>query len=187
MNRREKALILFIASWVGIFLISAAGVLRLPGFLAERARLIELKRKLSDRKALQAKISVFMSDFKARIATLKQDLKKRKGVLDNCRFQSPVESDIPLFIENLQTLFSRQGINLVYLGYQAREEKNGFVKLPFEAKIRCSYKGMRELLYAIETHKTGIILDQIEFITLDDDSHQIQLKLSCSVRFKKIV
>jgi hypothetical protein len=71
------------------------------------------------------------------------------------------------------------------LAYKKQEIIGNFIDLPFEAELQCSYEGMRKLVHKLETHNSGIRILETEFLSFDDEVHAIQVKLLCSLRFKK--
>ncbi len=184
MDKGTKAITLFLCSWIGAILLLFAGAIRLPSFLAERTRLLSLKQKLSDRQTLENIMNGYLKKLSQDIESVNSELEKRRTKIDEANFKCLPNSRISSFLDELQKVFTSPGVSLVDLGYKARLKDDGFVKLPFEARTRCSYQGLRRLIHALETNGAGIKIEKLEFLSLDDEEHQIQLKMNCSVRFE---
>lgn len=186
MLKRNKVIILFILSWVGTVLLLAAGLIRLPTFLDEREKLLNLKAKLADSKSQELKMKVFLDGFKNDTALMKADISKRENLVSKNTFSCRPESSIPEFVNELQQLFSDSGASIINLGYEKREIFNGFVILPFSAEFRASYQGMRKVLHSLETNSAGVLIENLDLLSLDDEEHKVKMKARCTVRFKQI-
>lgn len=183
MNKRKKAVILLVSAWVGMGLILSIGLYMLPTLLNERNRLVEMRRKSSDRDALIEKSRSFSENFVSELERLKAEIDQRMNLLRSTEFTPMRDSLIPKFVNQLGTLFSESGATVLNLAWRPRTTKMGIVTLPFEARIRAAYQDFRVLIHRIESHPAGIKIDQLDFINLDDEANAVQISLSCSVRF----
>lgn len=186
MRKPEKTLILLALSWLGTGLLLIAGLIRLPTFLEEREKLIGLKNAISDRKSIEMRLKTFVEDFRNETGLLKAEISRREKQIAERSFKCLNEEQIPDFINELQLIFAENDVAIINLGYEKRKTIGNFVLLPFSAEFRADYQGMRKLLHAMETHPAGIIIDKLDFISLNDADHKIRLKTDCSLRFRKI-
>ncbi|GAB4272832.1 MAG: hypothetical protein Kow0029_11940 [Candidatus Rifleibacteriota bacterium] len=185
MPKKQKTIILFLVAWIGTGILLIAGLLRLPVFLSEREKLLQLNAKLADSNAIESRMKTFLADFSNDAELLKADISRREKILADNEFKCPSESSIPEFINELQQLFYESGASIINLGYEKREQIESFVILPFSAEIRADYQSMRKVLHALETNPFGIKIDKLKFLSLNDEEHLIRFKVTCSVRFEK--
>lgn len=186
MNKRVNNLVLTAICWLGTALIAIISLFQLPSFFSERNRISSLNAKLSDQQAIEARLKAFRETFSKDAESLKTDISRRKSIISNASFSCSPASDISLFVDELQKIFSGPEITLANLAYKTRENKGDIIILPFEATFTCSFRGMRELLHAIETHPAGVRIEQLELLQLDFKGIGAQLKLIGSVRFAKL-
>ncbi|EKD81938.1 MAG: hypothetical protein ACD_39C01558G0003 [uncultured bacterium] len=184
MQPRHKNTILFVLAWLGILMLFVSGIYLLPAVWQESSRLIELSARLNDSKNLETRMNSFLDNIKAQTASISAEIAERQRAIDRATFTRLEAHNISKFIDDLPGLFTEAGVNVINLGYQARETIEQFINLPFEAHIQCDYAGMRRMLHSLETHAAGIQITQIEFVNLDDDQHRTRLRLQCRVRFK---
>ena len=185
-DKRTKMVIIFLGSWSGIVLLTILGLIKIPAFLNERQRLSSLLAKISNQNELENKMNSFLATFKSNIELINSDIASRKELLDNASFTRLPETEISAFVDGLPQLYASAGVSLTNLSYKAREKTGTFIDMPFEAQVTCSYKPLRQLLHAIESHKAGIRIEEFEIITLDDVSHKAQIRMLCNVRFKTL-
>ncbi len=186
MQKPDKTVILFILSWLGTSLLLIAGLIRLPTFLEERENLIKLKTAISDRRGIEARLKAFLDSFRNETEMMKIEVRKREDAIAARSFQCRSEEQIPDFISELQLIFADAGAAVINLGYEKRVNFGNYIVLPFSAEFRADYQGMRKLLHALETHPAGIIINKLEFVSLNDEEHKVRLKTECSLRFSKI-
>jgi hypothetical protein len=128
-------------------------------------------------------MQTFLNLVEQQSASITAQIEENTQIIAATAFKRKPVSEIPAFIDDLPDLFSKAGVTVLKLGYQAREKVEEFEDLAFEAHIRCNYYSLRQMLHRMETHATGIRIDQLEFVSLDDEQHQTQVKLVCKVRF----
>jgi hypothetical protein len=186
MHKRDKVVILFVIAWTGTILLLLAGIIRLPKFFSERETLLNLQNRLADRKAIEARMKGFLTSFQNESETLKTEIFRRENVVSNNTFSPLTEDKIPQFVNELQHLFAEGGAAIINLGYEKRVVQGDFIILPFLAEFRASYQGMRKVLHALESNPAGIRIDEIEFVSLDDEEHMVRIKMACTTRFKII-
>ncbi|MGM0600547.1 MAG: hypothetical protein ACQETH_12115 [Candidatus Rifleibacteriota bacterium] len=186
MIKKQKFILLFLFSWAGTILLVLAGVAGLPEFFAKKEQLETLKKKLENRQAIESRMNTFLNRFKNETINLKASIARKKQKLNENEYNCPTEDKIPEFINELQYFYINSGASLINLGYEKRIYKNNFVVLPFVAEFRASYEGFRKVLHQLETHRAGVRIDSLEFISLNDEEHKIKVKTKCSLRFEKI-
>lgn len=186
MPKADKTVLLFALSWLGTVLLLFAGLLRLPTFFSERANLVKLKSAISDRRAIEDKLKKFIADFRNHTDAVKAEISRREKLIADRSFQCRGEEQIPDFISELQLIFADAGAAVVNLGYEKRQSLGNYIVLPFAAEFKADYHGMRKLIHALETHPAGIIINKLEFISLNNEEHKVRLKTECSARFRKI-
>ncbi len=183
MTQGERAIVLWAASTGGIILLLAGAVLWFPALMAEKNRIQEIRARLTDRQTLEAEAQAFSRDIQSRVERLNEAARARAAQVDQASFPVPPESDMPGFIEELQTILARPEARLLNLAYQPRVASEGFVTLPFEARLESSYGGLRHLLYLFESHPARIRIDQLDFQSFDNERHLLEYKMACSIRF----
>lgn len=186
MPLHHKNTILFILAWAGILLLAVFGLSRLPGAWQESSRLLDLSAKLNNSKDIENRMSRFLESIKTQTAGIMSEIDARQSQIEAVTFSRFNANEINLFIDDLPKLFANAGVTVLNLGYHARETVEQFIDLPFDAQIQCDYAGMRRLLHALETHSAGIVIEQLEFVNLDDEQHRTRIQLQCKVRFKAV-
>jgi len=183
-ERKNKAIVLLLASWAGIVLLLAIIAIKLPHYLSESRRLMTLMAQVSDRQQIENRMNTFINTFQTRIASINATISARQNRIASSTFSRLPESQLSDFIDKLPDMVGSAGVRLVNLGYKARENLDGYVDQPFELHFNGRYPQIRQMLHALETHHAGIRIESLEFASLDDINHEAQLKLQCRVRFQ---
>ncbi|HOI89654.1 MAG TPA: hypothetical protein PLK28_03995 [Candidatus Rifleibacterium sp.] len=184
-DRKNKALILFLASWAGIVFLALLLTVKLPAFISETRHLTLRKSQLSDRNDLKLRMNAFIEAFKARAEAIENDLTARQNRISASSFTRFPETALPEFVDNLPRMVASAGVKLANLGYKPRENLEGYVDQAFELSLSGQYQQIRKLLYILETHPAAIRIESLEFVTLDNSDHEAQINLQCRVRFIK--
>lgn len=183
-ERKNKAIVLLLASWAGIILLLAIISLKLPHYFTESRRLMTLMAQVSDRQQVESRMNAFINAFQTRVETINTAISSRQNKIASSTFFRLPESEMSDFINNLPDMVASAGVRLINLGYKARENLEGYVDQPFELHFNGRYPQMRQMLHALETHRAGIRIETLEFSSFDDINHEAQLKLQCRVRFQ---
>ncbi|MFZ5952089.1 MAG: GspMb/PilO family protein [Candidatus Rifleibacteriota bacterium] len=186
MQKPEKAILLLILSWLGTIFLILAIIILLPSFLSERENLIRLRNSIADRHAIETKMKSFLDSFRSESDQIKTEISRREKIITEKAFKCRTEDQIPEFINELQQIFSDTGTSIINLGYQKRNDVGNFLVLPFSAEFKASYESLRKLLHKLETNSAGISIDNLNFISFNDEDHLVRLKADCSLRFRKI-
>lgn len=186
MNKRARNIVLLSIFMVSSAILALVAIIRVPTYVTERMRLKALQNKLDDQIAVETQLKAFRDSFLRETATLRESIETRLKQIENASFTCRAESEISVFVEELQEIFSVDGVTIERLAYKTRQTAGKLVTLPFEANLVCTYQGMRKLLHAIEINPSGISIDQIEFPQLDNKGQGASVKITGSVRFKKV-
>ena len=184
-DRKNKAIILFLASWAGVAFLALLLIIKLPTFISETRQLTLRKSQLSDRNDLKARMNAFIEAFKTRAEAIEKDLTTRQNRISTTSFSRFPETALPEFVDNLPRMVASAGVKLANLGYKPRETLEGYVDQAFEISLSGKYHQIRKLLHILETHPAAIRIETLEFITLDNSDREAQINLQCRVRFSK--
>ncbi len=182
-DRKNKAIILFLASWAGVSFLALLLTVKFPAFISETRHLTLRKSQLSDRNDLKLRMNSFIEAFKTRAEAIEKDLTARQNRISSTSFSRLPETALPEFVDNLPKMVASAGVRLANLGYKPRENLEGYVDQAFELSISGRYQQIRKLLYILETHPAGIRIESLEFVSLDNADHEAQINLQCRVRF----
>lgn len=185
MTQGEKAIALWLASVIGIILLTLGGILWFPSLMREKARIQAVRDELMDQRTLDAEAQAFFEDVQARVTRLASATADKEEMVAQAAFPLLPEGDIPAFIEELQIIFSAPGLRLLNLAYQPRTTLEGFITLPFEVRLETPYPALRQLFHTLESHTGRLRIDRLEFQKFDNLRHQIEIKLNCSARFAR--
>jgi len=183
-NTRNILLISFLLVFSGILCLVA--IFRIPAYVIERSRLKGLQARLDNQLEVESQLKAFREGFSKGTADLRLSIGERLRQIEIASFSCLPESEISSFVEDLQKVFSGNGVNVDKLAYKTRQISGNLVTLPFEASCICSYSGMRKLLHSLETNPAGISIDLIEFLQLDFKGQGASIKITGSARFKKV-
>ncbi|MBF0501052.1 MAG: hypothetical protein HQM09_13015 [Candidatus Riflebacteria bacterium] len=183
MNQRDKAVWVRLLSLVGILLVIIPSLIWLPPAIQEKRRIRALQANMADQLTEQARAAKLLDDVRQGTTDFMAAASRTRKLLDTLRFTPRTESEIPPFIEDIQKLFGSPGLNLKQLAYQKRVKDKGFVTFAFEGQFRAEYQAFQALLAAFEGHPSGVRIETLEFLNLDDESHLIFFKLLCKARF----
>jgi len=186
MNKRTRNIILLTIFMAISALLALIAIIRVPSYVTERMRLKALQARLDNQIAVETQLKVFQDSFRQSTVSLRESIEARLKQIENASFTCRPESEISLFVEELQAIFSVNGVKIDNLAYKTRQTTVKLVTLPFETSLTCSYAGLRKLLHAIESNPAGISIDQIEFLQLDNKGQGASVKIAGSVRFKKV-
>lgn len=184
MSSRHYNTYMFLFIWLGVALFLLICLTRLPQYLSERKRLIELSTKLGNNIAIQRELTEFLDDIGRQTDAMNALMASYEQQIDSSEYERLNQSEIRFFIDDLPQLFTNAGAQILNLGYQPRKQLPGFEDLLFEIQLRSDYQSMRRVLYALETNPAGIVIDRLEFLNFDDEMRLTRLQLECSVRFK---
>jgi Tfp pilus assembly protein PilO len=186
MFESKKTILIFLLSWIGILFLGTAVLFKIPEFVKEKNNLEALYKQLNNQNALEQKMKTFVDRLKYETQSLKAQINVKLDQIKKKPFNCPDETEIGEFINELQLMFEANEVSIINLGYHERSIKDGLITMPFSIEFTADYQGMRKTLHVLETHKSGVCIDSLEFLSLNDSKHRIHLKASCSVRFSQI-
>lgn len=185
MTRGEKAVWLWILSISGMFACVLVGVIWLPGLAREKSAVLSMKSQVNTLLSEEAQAKKQLESLQSEMAEFQNLIETKKGELFKAVFAVKPDSGIAAFVEDLQKMLVIPGLSILNLSYRTREIKNGFVTLPFELKCEADYQAFRNLIYRIENSPDAIHIDRLEFQSFDNEHHNIQFIVQCSIRFKQ--
>jgi len=184
MTLKEKAAFLWLFSVLGMITVLGLSIIVLPPAMRERGRVSNLRFRLSEKLAEETRAIKLWEEMKKEVEEYRKEVRLIRQRIEIHKFSSKSEKEIPKFIDEIQRIFGESGLNLLQIAYQKRISERGYITVPFEAKFEGKYFKFRNLLGILETHPSGVRIDQLEFIKLDDENHNIQFRIHCSARFK---
>lgn len=185
MTKREKHALVLLLSIVGILAVGLLDVTLLPPAYQRLSHVRQLRSQVSSKAAEESQATKMSSEVQEELAGFKQDLDQIEKDLVKYRFEPKMEGEIAAFIKDIQKIFAGTGLKLEQIAYQSKTRENGFVTFPFDCSVEASYYGFRKLLETIQTHPTGIHVDRLEFLRLDNEHHLMHIRIRCSARFRE--
>ena len=183
MTRAERAVVLNIGSIVGIVILALGACLWFPNTWSEISRFAEYRSRLSSKQALEAQAQLVFTKTRDRVAASADTIAAKHHQLASQAWKLKPISELDEFVANLAELFSQSGVTERGLSYQSRVREPGFLTLPFQVEVEGGYEVFRKFLYLIETHPAGIFIDRLEFLSFDNERHQVRARIACLVRF----
>lgn len=184
MTDREKSVWVLLLSIAGIVLVVSFCAWRFPAMVREKVTLDTARANVEATMVAESQSSDQLARSKADAADLNEQARKKRQELAAASFTPRLESKIPDFIEQLQGVFSREGLKMTDMTYKQKTREKEFVTLPFQMRFQAPYRVFKEFLFSLETFQDALRIDRLEILKLDDEQHQVNFSVSCSMRFR---
>ena len=185
MTFRERNALIWMISMLGIGVILLLDVILIPPAYQRYSQLWDMRSHLSGKSTEEYQAARIASNVSEEANLFRKDLEEIQGRIEQARFESKGESEIPAFIDSIQKLFSGHGLRLQQIAYQSKVRENGLLTFPFDASVEATYGGLRNLVESLLAHPAAIHIDHLEFLRLDNEFHLIHVRIRCSARFRE--
>ena len=184
MTPKERNALVPLLSVVGSLLVVLSAAILLPPGFKERARIQEMRSRLAADVLEENRAVELLKRVREEDARLRERVAKIRSQVNRSSFEPKGETAISGFVEELQEVMASPGLTVLQVAYRRRERQEGFLVFPFDGQFEATYPAFRRFLQWLESHPTGLRIDELELVSLNNDKRLVQFKIHCSARFR---